>query len=555
MSYTKAATRNGFHYPVDDRMAGSRFVASSEGSLNHLRSFIGIRLEPMIARTEKSASPPKLPRLVGKVPRQTQARSPEPQKKQTGGLFFPKLQRNPGVAEPVPRDINHFLSKWTKNERKSYSCYIGSGNTDAVIAVLKQRRCWTFSQNMNDPQVQFVWKQTIAGISFETYSNQQPGRARVFNHFDNHREISQKDLLLKNMYRYCVLQGVEVFDYLPPTFEARVDRRGAVIGQEGIKLLFELMQRSPPGSVHLMSALEEAVADGVIKSAEGKLKLAQLFHGQAEVKEIPACMHEGHNLWIIKPIDCNRGNGIEILSRFTDLQKCVQNVDDKVRSTKGVNLPVSKVLVQKYIERPMLITERKFDIRMWVLLDSMVNLYIFPEGYLRLSSEKYTCTDSSKYIHLTNNAIQQYSKGYGEKEAGNQLSFKDLKSYFSTNQEYAKLDFEKGIMQRILKVTKMAFASVHNKINQNRREKLFELFGMDFMLDENAGVWLIEVNTNPCLALSSPLLEKLIPRMLDDALKMVLDPVFPPEIQGGGSQTVYAVPGYSNSENMWIRLS
>lgn len=34
------------------------------------------------------------------------------------------------------------------------------------------------------------------------------------------------------------------------------------------------------------------------------------------------------------------------------------------------------------------------------------------------------------------------------------------------------------------------------------------------MLDANANIWLIEINTNPCLEESSPLLEKLIPRML-----------------------------------------
>jgi D-alanine-D-alanine ligase-like ATP-grasp enzyme len=27
----------------------------------------------------------------------------------------------------------------------------------------------------------------------------------------------------------------------------------------------------------------------------------------------------------------------------------------------------------------------------------------------------------------------------------------------------------------------------------------FEVFGMDFMVDANYNVWLIEVNTNPCL--------------------------------------------------------
>jgi tubulin monoglycylase TTLL3/8 len=34
------------------------------------------------------------------------------------------------------------------------------------------------------------------------------------------------------------------------------------------------------------------------------------------------------------------------------------------------------------------------------------------------------------------------------------------------------------------------------------------------MLDEKLDVWLIEVNTNPCLELSCPLLAKIIPKMV-----------------------------------------
>mmetsp|Transcript_27603 Transcript_27603/g.24280 ORF Transcript_27603/g.24280 Transcript_27603/m.24280 type:complete len:124 (-) Transcript_27603:546-917(-) len=47
------------------------------------------------------------------------------------------------------------------------------------------------------------------------------------------------------------------------------------------------------------------------------------------------------------------------------------------------------------------------------------------------------------------------------------------------------------------------------------------------MLDAEGGVWLIEVNTNPSIEESSPLLKKIIPRMIDDAFKLTLDAVFP----------------------------
>ena len=60
----------------------------------------------------------------------------------------------------------------------------------------------------------------------------------------------------------------------------------------------------------------------------------------------------------------------------------------------------------------------------------------------------------------------------------------------------------------------MTMNSVRRKINRNRRSNCFEIFGYDFMIDENLKTWLIEVNTNPCLEESSPILEEILPRML-----------------------------------------
>jgi tubulin---tyrosine ligase len=56
----------------------------------------------------------------------------------------------------------------------------------------------------------------------------------------------------------------------------------------------------------------------------------------------------------------------------------------------------------------------------------------------------------------------------------------------------------------------------------------FELFGYDFLVDEDYECWLIEVNTNPCLEESSPLLQTLIPRMVNDMLRLTVDLAFGP---------------------------
>ena len=50
---------------------------------------------------------------------------------------------------------------------------------------------------------------------------------------------------------------------------------------------------------------------------------------------------------------------------------------------------------------------------------------------------------------------------------------------------------------------------------------------IDFMLDENWRLYLIEVNTNPCFDCGCSLLQRIIPDLLDNCFRIVLDPLFP----------------------------
>ena len=81
-----------------------------------------------------------------------------------------------------------------------------------------------------------------------------------------------------------------------------------------------------------------------------------------------------------------------------------------------------------------------------------------------------------------------------------------------------------------LVVTK-TIESVRRKLDPNKRLGCFELLGYDFMVDNDMSVWLIEVNTNPSLDESSSILRALLPRMLDDALKLTVDKEFPNPLQ------------------------
>ena len=77
------------------------------------------------------------------------------------------------------------------------------------------------------------------------------------------------------------------------------------------------------------------------------------------------------------------------------------------------------------------------------------------------------------------------------------------------------------------------------------------------MMDEDKNVYLIEINTNPGLEISSKLIESLVPRMIDDALRLTIDELFKTKYneewidETGNYKSNFHVNGYDDKENMW----
>ena len=75
----------------------------------------------------------------------------------------------------------------------------------------------------------------------------------------------------------------------------------------------------------------------------------------------------------------------------------------------------------------------------------------------------------------------------------------------------------------IIKIISISANSVKGKINLSKRTNCFEIFGYDFIIDENFQPFLLEINTNPGFEFSSPLIKMLLPRLIDDAFKLTID--------------------------------
>ena len=83
---------------------------------------------------------------------------------------------------------------------------------------------------------------------------------------------------------------------------------------------------------------------------------------------------------------------------------------------------------------------RKFDIRIWVLLDHNMNVFIFKEGHLKCSSETYDVQNKNQFVHITNYSVQKHSQNFEKYEFGNEVSFTDFQVNFIFNEERFRYD-------------------------------------------------------------------------------------------------------------------
>jgi hypothetical protein len=109
-----------------------------------------------------------------------------------------------------------------------------------------------------------------------------------------------------------------------------------------------------------------------------------------------------NNIWILKPSGLSRGRGI----------KCVDNLQHILSQVRSGG---NQYIIQKYIENPMIIMNRKFDIRQWVLVTDFnpLTVWLYETPYLRFGAEDYDPGNlNNLYSHLTNNAISKNSSKY-----------------------------------------------------------------------------------------------------------------------------------------------
>jgi hypothetical protein len=102
-----------------------------------------------------------------------------------------------------------------------------------------------------------------------------------------------------------------------------------------------------------------------------------------------------HNLWIVKPSCNSKGIGIFVSNNIYEIRKAWKNNVNRI--------------IQKYIEDCLTIDNKKFDIRIWVLIESVnpLRVWVFRDYYTRFCFDEFDLTKLDSTRHLTNFSLNK----------------------------------------------------------------------------------------------------------------------------------------------------
>lgn len=249
-----------------------------------------------------------------------------------------------------------------------------------------------------------------------------------------------------------------------------------------------------------------------------------------ECYELRDEINENSKLWILKPSMSDKGQGIRIFKTIDQLQAIFDEFEEGVDSDAEeeeeeqtdnngiITSQLRQFIVQEYDSDPLLLQEyqnRKFHFRVYVVANSSLQVYVykniltlFADTPFNLSSEGEDSLDMAG--HLTNTCIQ---------------ITEDVVEQFWLLKGLS--EFEKNIIfNKICQVLNQVFKAAVSidKINFQPLVNATEIFGVDFIIDSNLNVNLLEINAYPDFKQTGPHLKQLIDDLFEGVVEEVIVP-------------------------------
>ena len=196
-----------------------------------------------------------------------------------------------------------------------------------------------------------------------------------------------------------------------------------------------------------------------------------------------AALEDPDRRWILKPKNAARGKGIRVVSDVAQIP-----LDDSW-------------MVQQYLERTHTMHERKYVLRLYVLIASIdpLRVYLYQKGFAKLASAPYDINDPDNiYSHLTNPDVNALNE-----DAEVPVEFVEFEQYRRWLRESGHDDAR--LFSRIEDLVTLTCLSAAEPMRQRCRKTgtdtrgCYELLGIDCLVDTDLKPWILECNLSPSM--------------------------------------------------------
>jgi len=233
----------------------------------------------------------------------------------------------------------------------------------SVVLSNFEKRGWVHVGPDDDWNFYWAGIQTCRSL-FSIDSGYRMHDNQMINHFPNHYELSRKDMLVKNIKRY----------------RRELEREGSPLAKrlDGKYLYLDFIPVT------------------FVLPADYNLFVE-------EYRKV------GPSTWIMKPVGKSQGTGIFLINKLSKLKKWSREGKNNNFNTSTIK---ESYVISKYIDNPLLIDGKKFDLRLYVLVTSFrpLKAYLFKSGFCRFCTVKYNTSVGdieNLLIHLTNVSLQK----------------------------------------------------------------------------------------------------------------------------------------------------
>jgi tubulin---tyrosine ligase len=223
--------------------------------------------------------------------------------------------------------------------------------------------------------------------------------------------------------------------------------------------------------------------------------------------------------WILKPSVTNKGMDISVVSSWDEILDCLENTTD-----------IREWVLQRYIPKPLLVQNgHKFHLRVYILCLGAISVYVYDGILMLIAAHKFDMNNTKDvYAHLTNTARSVEDMAFDERKFVQLLD--DLPFHLLTYYSHIvkSLDEAKSLLGKIRKqinlITSELFQAFENEYTIFcPMSNCFEVYGLDFMVDENFDAHLLEVNPGPDFKQTGGRLRGVIVNLWEEVSRLVID--------------------------------